>query len=427
MEDEMGGLWQTAKTEGAAFWAMVEDVWETGAFGVAVGDVLIILGILVLALAFRQIFARVVMANLARLARKTSMSFDDQAVAALESPLKAVPVVFGLYLALAYIPLEGDAEAFATNLLESLVAAIIFWGFYNLVDPFSVFLHKAERVLTAALIDWIIKALKVAFVLIGAAAVLESWEISVAPIIASLGILGVAIALGAQDLMRNLIAGLLILVEKRFNKGDWVLVDGVCEGTVEKIGFRSTLVRRFDKALVQVPNTALSDNAVTNFTAMTYRRIYWAIGVEYRTSKDQLAEIRGGIEQWILAHPGFAKPPEVPTFVRIDSFGASSIDIMVYCFTVSTVWGDWLKLKEELAFAIKDIVEKAGTGFAFPSRSLYVETVPSQAPEPFSPPPEERRGTAGTEETGGDRAEARRERADADAAAAALAARRAGR
>jgi MscS family membrane protein len=186
--------------------------------------------------------------------------------------------------------------------------------------------------------------------------------------------------------LKNLLSGVLILAERRFNVGDWIRVDGVVEGTVETIGFRSTAVRQFDKALVQVPNSVLADNAVINFSQMTHRRIYWKIGVVYGTTVDQLRYIRDEIEAYILNTDEFAKPPEVSTFVRIDSFGASSIDIMLYCFTKTTVWGEWLAVKERLAYRVKEIVEEAKSDFAFPSTSLYVESYPSDQPEVFQPP-----------------------------------------
>jgi MscS family membrane protein len=181
---------------------------------------------------------------------------------------------------------------------------------------------------------------------------------------------------------------MLILGEKRFRKGDWIRVEGVVEGTVENIGFRSTIIRRFDKAPVMVPNTNLSDTAVTNFSGMTHRRIYWKIGVEYRTTVDQLRQIRDEMEHYIVESPEFASPKDVSTFVRIDRFSDSSIDIMLYCFTKTTNWGEWLEIKEQLAFHIKQIVEGAGSGFAFPSQSLYIEAIPSERPELFVPPTE---------------------------------------
>ena len=144
-------------------------------------------------------------------------------------------------------------------------------------------------------------------------------------------------------------------------------------------------MRQFDKAPIYVPNSKLADTALVNYTRMTHRRIYWMIGVEYRTTIDQLRRIRDGIEAFVLADDAFAQPPEVPTFVRIDRLSESSIDIMVYCFTVTTSWGEWLAIKERLAYRIMAIVEEAGTGLAFPSRSLYIETG-GDAPEIFAPP-----------------------------------------
>ena len=239
---------------------------------------------------------------------------------------------------------------------------------------------------TPAIAEWLVKAIRVLVAFIGGATILEIWGIQVGPIIAGLGLLGVAVALGAQDLFHNLIAGILVLAERRFNQGDWIRVDGVVEGTVESIGFRSSVIRRFDKAPVYVPNSKLSDDSLTNFSEMTHRRIYWVLGVEYRTTIDQLREIRDGIEAYVLESDEFAHPPEVATFVRIDKFNDSSIDIMLYCFTRTTKWGEWLEIKERLAYRIMEIVEGAGTGFAFPSQSVYLETMPFDTPEPFVPP-----------------------------------------
>ena len=223
------------------------------------------------------------------------------------------------------------------------------------------------------MIEWSIKALKLIVALLGGATILEIWGIEVMPLIAGLGLFGVAVALGAQDLFKNLIAGLFVIGERRFHKGDWIKVEGIVEGTVEQIGFRTTKVRRFDKAPVYVPNSSLSDNAVTNFSEMTYRRIKWMIGLEYSTSVDQLRQIRGAIEAHIHSNEAFVKPEEVATFVRVDQFSESSIDILIYCFTRTTDWGEWLEIKEGLAQTVKQIVEDAGAGFAFPSRSIYIE------------------------------------------------------
>ena len=149
--------------------------------------------------------------------------------------------------------------------------------------------------------EWIISALKVILFILGFSAVLEIWGIKVAPIIAGLGLFGVAVALGAQDLFKNLISGVLVLVEKRFKKGDVIVIDGIIEGVVEKIGFRSTAIRRFDKSLCFIPNNQFAENAVTNISKISNRRINWLIGLEYKSSTKQLKSVCSDIEKKITS------------------------------------------------------------------------------------------------------------------------------
>jgi len=368
------------------FWVIVVDVWDKGVFGIDLGRIVVALLIIVAFLVVRRLLAKFLVGRLMGFAKRTQFRLDDEIVKALEDPLTLIPVVVGVFIAAEYLSLSGRFEVVSDQVVRSLVAYLIFWILVRLVRPLSFLLGKLEEVFSRAIVDWLVRIIRVSLILIGGATILEIWGIKVGPVLAGLGLFGVAVALGAQDLFKNLISGLLIIAERRFAPGDWVCVDGIVEGTVETIGFRSTLIRRFDKAPVYVPNAKLSDNAVTNFSAMTHRRIYWMIGVEYRTTVEQLREIRDGIEQYVLNSDDFAKPPEVATFVRIDKFSDSSIDIMLYCFTKTTVWGEWLAIKEQLAYQIKEIVEAAGTSFAFPSQSVYVETLLTEEPEMFEPP-----------------------------------------
>tara|TARA_R110000868_G_scaffold79422_2_gene226064 strand:- start:518 stop:1663 length:1146 start_codon:yes stop_codon:yes gene_type:complete len=368
------------------FPALVVDVWQHGFMGIDFGRIFTALGILVLFLLIRRVFTWFVLNRVEAYANRRGSLISAEVMEALRPPIRFVPVVVGVFFAFQHLNLEGDLDLVSGRFNRTLIVFALFWGIYRLLGPLSSSIEKLRSLLTSAMVDWLVKFLRIAVFVIGVATVLEVWGISVGPVLAGFGLIGVAVALGAQDLFKNLIAGLLILAERRFNIGDWVLVDGVAEGNVESIGFRSTLVRRFDKAPVFVPNAKLSDNAVTNFTGMTHRRIYWVIGVEYSTTIDQLRKIRDSIEEYITGNDEFASPDEVSTFVRIDSFNDSSIDILLYCFTRTTKWGEWLKIKEQLAYKVKDVVEGAGTGFAFPSRSLYVHTLPSEKPEVFTPP-----------------------------------------
>jgi MscS family membrane protein len=369
-----------------AFWFVVVDVWKEGLWGVDLGRFILAALIMLGFLMVRRLFAKVVISRLAALTKRTKTPLDDEVLEVLDKPVAFIPVVIGIFIAAEYLSLSGIIETITNNLIRSLIVFVIFWCLVKLVKPFSSLLRRLESYLTVAMVEWLIKAISFVFIFIGAATILEIWGVKIGPIIAGLGLFGVAVALGAQDLFKNLISGMLIIAERRFNLNDWIRVEGVVEGTVEWIGFRSTLVRRFDKAPVFVPNSKLSDNSVINFSKMTFRRIYWIIGVEYRTTIEQLRQIRDNIEAYILNSEDFVRPTQESTFVRIDRFSDSSIDIMVYCFTKTTVWGEWLKIKEDLACKIKEIVEGTGTGFAFPSQSIYIENIPSERAEIFVPP-----------------------------------------
>lgn len=368
------------------FYLLVQDVWKNGLFGIDIGHFIVAVLIFFAFILLRRLFARFIIGRIKAVTKRTKTVIDDDMLEALEKPVQFIPVVLGVFFAAEYLPIYGGIEVIANKFVRSLIVFVIFWGLVNLLEPMSFLLRRLEKIFTSSMVDWLLKAIKVTFIFIGAATILEIWGIKIGPILAGLGLFGVAVALGAQDLFKNLISGILVIAEKRFNIGDWIRVDGVVEGTVESIGFRSTLVRRFDKAPVFVPNSKLSDHAVINFSSMTHRRIYWKIGVEYRTTVEQLRQIRDSIEQYILESEYFAKPPKVPMFVRIDRFSDSSIDIMVYCFTKTTEWGKWLEIKETLTYRIKEIVEEAGSAFAFPSQSLYVETLPTEVAEIFVPP-----------------------------------------
>ncbi len=352
---------------------LVSEVWSASFLGISVGTIILAVVILVLALLVRGLFSHHILRALTRMARRSKTEFDDHLVEAIAPPFRLVPLIVGLFFAVQVLGLSGNAQIFGANVMRSLIAYAIFWALVRSVEPVFHLMSPLESALSPAILEWTKKAAKALFAFIGGAAILEVWGIQVGPMLAGLGIFGVAVALGAQDLFKNLIAGILILVERRFNPGEWIKVDGVVEGVAEKINFRSTQIRRFDKSIVHVPNAKLSDNALTNYSRMTHRRIYWKIGLLYGSTTEQLRAVQQGIWQYLQDNDAFAKPPEVSTFVHIDSFNDSSIDLMIYCFTKTTDWGDWLAIKEDFVCAVKEIVAEADSDFAFPSRTIYVE------------------------------------------------------
>jgi MscS family membrane protein len=359
--------------------AYFETLWSQGVFGMTYGQIFTVVGVLLLALLVRGLFARTVVRAITRAAAGTKTNLDDALVKSISEPLKLVPIIIGVYIAINLIELAEETRIIADMILSSLVAVSIFWTLSRAAGAFSFVLGTYEKSL-----GWMTKTLQILFLAMGLAAVLEIWGVPILPVLGGLGVFGVALAFGAQDLFKNLISGIFILVEKRFVPGEWIQVEGVVEGTVEHIGFRSTTVRQFDKAPVYVPNGLFSDRAVINFSRMTHRRIKWAIGLEYRTTVAQLKYVCDELEAYLEADGAFAKPPEAPLLVNVDSFNESSIDLSLTCFTRTTRWDEWMGHKERLAFKVMEIVKAAGTDFAFPSRTLYVQE--ADKPEVFEPP-----------------------------------------
>ncbi len=368
--------------------AMVLDV---GVFGASIGEILAALGIFFVFLFLRHLFFRFVIVILRRMTQRTETKVDDLLLEALEKPLEFIFVVIGFYMASQTLPLSEDVELFCNRLTRSMIAFTIFWGMFRAAHPLSHIFDRAIGLfenpsMHETMKEFFVKLTKFIIACLGIAAIIQEWGFNVAALLGSLGLVGMAVALGAQDFIKNMFAGLTIFLDRMFEKGNWIQTPDI-DGNVEHIGFRATKVRRFDKALVTIPNSKLASEALINFSRMTQRRIYWKIGVEYRTTHDQLQGIIRDTLSYLHSNPSFETDiNKVKTFVFVDSFGASSIDIMLYCFTKTTVWGEWLAVKEELAYKVKDIVEGHGTGFAFPSTSLYVETLPFGRPETFPIP-----------------------------------------
>ena len=346
-------------------------VWNKGILGVDIFQILIGIGIFLIFLIFRGIISRIIIKRLDIIAKKTSNKLDDTFVQAMEGPARFVPIVLGFFIASYYMSFSEDTRAVVDTINRTLITIFIFWIMHQIVEPISYILSGLGKVLTRELIGWIIKSLKILIFILGLAAVLELWGIKIGPIIAGLGLFGVAVALGAQDLFKNLISGILVLVEKRFKIGDWILVEDIIEGIVEKIGFRSTVVRKFDKSIAIIPNFQFAENAVINISQTTNWLVSWVINLQYETTVDQLKSIRDEIEEYIKANEDYK--PELGYAVRVDKFADSSIDMYIRCFTKTDDWDEWLAVKERLAISIKQIVEKNKASFAFPSQSIYVE------------------------------------------------------
>lgn len=187
-------------------------------------------------------------------------------------------------------------------------------------------------------------------------------------IVAGLGVGGLAIALAAQPTVENLIGGLSLFADKSIRVGDFCRC-GSDEGTVETIGIRSTWIRGTDRTLTTIPNAALSKMSVINFGRRDQTMLKSVIGVRYETTPEQLRYLLVKLRELLLSHPQIQPDTARARFI---GFGPSSLDIEVFAYVRTTIRAEFLGIQEDVWLRVMDLVEQSGTGFAFPSQTLYL-------------------------------------------------------
>ena len=355
------------------FFNQIKSVLDNGVFGISLVDLGIILFSIIFALLIRSIFAKLIVLKVKKVVKKTTTNVDDHLFDALIPPFKLLPIVIVFLAVTLYFEIDSTLGLYFQKINNTLSTIFVFWLIHQALIPFSNIFSKLEKILTKALVLWIVRSLKYLIIFLGIVAVLEVWGIKIGPVIAGLGLFGVAVALGAQDLFKNLISGIMILLEKRFHIGDVINVPGHTEGTVEHIGFRSTLIRKFDSTPITIPNYIFAEAPILNYTNRTNRRINWVIGLEYSSRLDQIKNLTEHLLDFLNKSDDFIINDNYKAFVRLDKFNDSSIDILIYCFTSTNDWEKFLEIKEKLAMEIKSKVEELNLNFAFPSQSIYIE------------------------------------------------------
>ena len=360
------------------FISLLNDVWNRGFYGVNLSDIIISFIVLLSAFLLRGFIISIVLNSIARLAKKTESNVDDEILLALKKPLGLVPVTIALYIITLILPMSGVIGDAATNIVKAFVIFTIFSALANSIKPIFEALSTSTW-LTASMQMWLERASRAIVWIVGSGVILDIFGIQIGPLVAGLGLFSVAVALGAQDFFKNLIAGILIIGENRFQPGDRIQVSGKIHGIVDTIGFRSTVVRQFDTSPMIIPNKDLSDVTVINHAGIINRRIDWKINLTYSTSVEQLEAIRSEIKDFIIASDDFSADGDLEPVVRIIELGSSSIDVMVVCYSDPCGFADFANIKENLIFNIMKIVKKNNSDFAFPSTSLYLESTPDKA------------------------------------------------
>jgi MscS family membrane protein len=225
------------------------------------------------------------------------------------------------------------------------------------------------------------RAVKTGIWVVGIVFVVQNLGIDVGGLMAGLGIGGLAFALAAKDTVENLFGSLTIFTDRPFQIGDWVVIDGKVEGVVEEVGFRSTRIRTFHNSLISVPNAKVANSTVDNLGERAVRRVKTTLGFTYDASRDQLESF---MRQARALLEGCDEVWDGTLEVQFTGFGASSLDVMLYFFLDVPDWSAELDTKSRLLLDLMGIAEDEGLSFAFPSTSVYVESLPAGASPPVS-------------------------------------------
>lgn len=340
--------------------------WEKYLQNEALQDIGITLGIFLIFLLGRRIFSKYIYTLILKLSRKAPTKFLSHVFESFEKPIQWLFIIIGVYVSAAYFPYFNESNTMFIRILSSAVIVLISWGFYNLSSVTHLVLHrvneKTDAQIDQILIPFISKAIRVVIVAITFTIIIQKFGYDISGFVAGLGIGGLAISLAAKDALANLLGGMVIITEKPFTIGDWIMTPSV-EGTVEGISFRSTQVRTFAQALVTVPNATLANEPITNWSKMNKRQITFNIKVTYDTPREKLENVVKEIDTLLRNHP---EVDQEAITVAFDQYMENGLSIYMNFFTKTTAYAEYIKIKEELNLKIIDILEKEEVSIAIP-------------------------------------------------------------
>jgi len=312
-----------------------------------------------------------------KITSRTETQLDNVLLEAAERPAGMLIFVVGLLISVHL--LNPPAETFPLiSLIDGVcrIASIVIgvWFLWRLLEGLAVYFTARAKLTDSSLDDqlvpFIAKTMKIFLVLTAVLVVAQNMGYSVSGLIASLGIGGIAVAMAAKDTISNIFGSVMILVDRPFMVGDWIKTSEF-EGVVEQVGFRSTRIRTFARTLVNVPNSTLANMVIDNIDQRSERRIKMRIGLTYDTTPAQMKAALAGIEQLLSDHPGVNQTYKL---VKFDEFEDSSLSIFLYYFSSSKVWEEYLQVRQEVNLQIMELLESLELEFAFPTRTLHIES-----------------------------------------------------
>jgi MscS family membrane protein len=309
---------------------------------------------------------------LRRATQRTTSTWDDAIVDRLSAPLTLACALAVLGALLPFLGLYQPAADAGYRLVRAGFLVVVFWSLWRLVDVGRLVMSRSEWARNAAgsrsLLPLGARTAKVVILAIAGVSVFSLLGYPVASLIAGLGLGGLALALAAQKTVENVFGAFSIGIDQPFREGDFVKIEDFV-ATVEAIGLRSTRFRTLDRTLVTIPNGRLADMRLESFTARDRLRLAAAIGLVYETTGVQMRQVLAGFERVLRDHPKIWPDAVV---VRFREFGSSSLDIEVMAWFQTADWGEFQAIRQEILLRFMDVVEQAGTSFAFPTQTLHI-------------------------------------------------------
>ncbi|WP_430884651.1 mechanosensitive ion channel family protein [Fusibacter sp. JL216-2] len=328
----------------------------------------------------------IVYAGIERITRRTKTDIDDALVDLTRKPVRFLIKGVSLLMTFNMIVLGSNLKpaisdplrAGSANIIKSIIIITVCWVFSRLTSRIDHLIAEFKMLFQVELnylvAPFVSKMLNILVWAIGALMIASEFNFDVTGFVASLGLTGLAVALAGKSMMGNLFGGFAIIGDKTFDIGDWIVADGV-EGTVENISMWSTKVRTFDKGLVTVPNELLAGSKILNYSKRDQRRVSFNLGVTYDTPKDKVNKVVERIRAMLLEHE---KVSDDLIIVNFENFGASALEIKVYYFTKTSIWLEYLEIREDVNLLIMDILDEEGVEVAFPSMTIYKPTLASE-------------------------------------------------
>ena len=351
------------------FW-IKEILWGVAVWRLIAAIIIIFLGFLC-----RRLITALFRDVLKRQVTKTDVKWDDELVEVMPKPVSVFFQILLWYGAVYLLVLPKspvNIQVFVTQGLQLALCIAFTWAVLCVIDvvtnALSRITDQTESKLDDQLMPMIRKTLKTIVFLAAMVMIIQNLGYSVTSMIASLGVGGLALALAAKDTVANVFGSVIVFTDRPFQVGDWVQFSGI-EGTVEEVGFRTTQIRRFDKSQVTVPNAVFSSTPIVNHSRRPIRRISMDVGLSYETNAEQMRQILEDIRTMIKEHPDIDSGFH---FVNFVTFGDSSLNIRLYCFSKTTVWKRYLLIQEDVMLKIMELVEARGLEIAFPTRTVYL-------------------------------------------------------